>query len=339
MSDKLINNPLDEGADTPTSEKQKKKSRFNFKHVFFGKDKIPAPTLLIITLLLLLLFRIAINVFPEKIGGYLGVVILLTVIFFIPAYLYYKFTKRGRLTQVLRELKIKAPKINHVFLLFFGAVFISICVFFLNLIFRLRTGYADGFYLYNTFFTGSLPTPDTPLFPIIAFALVPAMCEEFMFRGIFHASYEKQGFMSAAITSSIMFALISLDLRTLISSFALGLFLSFVLYLTRSLISCFIINFLVKCFMLFFGTNLQSYVLSSSNKAVFFAALFGALLISLAIFSFECAKIFKSNSKGEYPLPRLSAPTKKICFERTLSNLSTISIAICVVIFIISTFI
>jgi hypothetical protein len=200
-------------------------------------------------------------------------------------------------------------------------------------------GYTDGFYLYNTFFTGKLPSPDTPMFPIIAFALVPAMCEEFMFRGILHTSYEKQGFMSAAITSAVMFAIISLDPRTLISSLALGLFLSFVLYLTKSLVSCFIVNFLVKCFMLFFGTNLQSYILSSSNKAVFFAASIGTLLISLSIFAFECAKIFKANSKGEYSLPRLTAPTKKICFERTASNLSTVSITICIIIFIISMFI
>lgn len=339
MSDKLINNPLDEDADKPESEKPPKNRRFNFKGLFFGRDKIPAPSLLIISLLLLITFKIAIKIFPDRIGGYLGVVILLTIIFFIPAYLFYKFTKRGRLTSVLHELRIKPPRIDHIFLLFFGTVFISVLVFFLNLIFRLRTGYTDGFYLYNTFFTGKLPTPDTPLFPIIAFALVPAICEEFMFRGIFHASYEKQGFMSAAITSSLMFALISLDMRTFLSNLALGLFLSFVLYLTKSIISCAIINFLVKCFMLFFGTNLQSYVLSSSNKAVFFATLIASLLISLAVFSFECTKIFKQSSKGEYTLPKLTAPTKKICFARTASNLHTISITICVLLFIASIFI
>ena len=336
MIDKLKNLRRGKSESSPEAPARK---RFTFKHVFFGRDKIPAPTLLIISLVLLVLFKIAISIFPDKVGGYLGVVILLTVIFFIPAYLYYKFTKRGRLSSVLNELKIKAPKIDHIFLLFFGAVLISVCVFYINLLFRLREGYTYGFYLYNTFFTGKLPSPDTPLFPIIAFALVPAMCEEFMFRGIFHASYEKQGFMSAAITSSIMFALVSLDIRTFISNFALGLFLSFILYLTRSLVSCFIVNFLFKCFMLFFGTNLQSYVLSSSNKAVFFAATIGTMLISCAVFAFETAKIFKQNSKGEHPLPKLTAPTKRVCFERTASNLSTVSITICVAIFIIAIFI
>lgn len=333
MNDNQINNSPDRVTDVS------REKRFNIKGLFFGSDKIPAPTLLIISLALLVLFRIAVKVFPDKIGGYLGVTILLTVIFFIPAYLYYKFTSRGRQSSVLHELKIRPPRINHVFLLFFGAIFISVSVFFLNLIFRLRVGYTDGFYLYNTFFTGKLPAPDTPLYPIIAFALVPAICEEFMFRGIFHASYEKQGFMSAAITSSVMFAMISLDPRTFISNLALGLFLSFILYLTRSLVSCFIVNFLVKCFMLFFGTNLQSYVLSSSNKAVFFAAFLGTLLISLAVFSFECAKIFKQNSKGEYPLPRLVAPTKRICIKKTVSNLNTASTVICLIIFVAAIFI
>ncbi len=333
MSDKLINNPLDEpkSAQTPKQANRPQKG-FNFKLSFLGKDRILSPCLLIIAMVLLTVFKIAIKVFPDKTGGYLGVVVLLTIIFFIPAYLFYKYTKRGRLSHTLRELKITPPKLNHIFLLFFGSIFIFTCTFLLSLIFRLRSSYTDGFYLYNTFFTGKLPVPDTPVFPIIAFALVPAVCEEFMFRGIFHASYEKQGFMPAALTSAVMFALISLDIRTALSNLALGLFLSFILYLTKSLVSCFIVNFLVKCLMLSFGTNLQSYVMSSSNKAVFFAFIIGALLISLAVFSLECAKIFKANAKGKYDLPKSTDKLEALKIFK--SNITPISMIICGVLFI-----
>lgn len=337
MSEMPNNNPLDTKVEGKANAKAPR--QLNVKVGLFGKDAIFSPSLLIISLLLLILFKIAISTFPDKIGGYLGVVILLTIIFFIPAYLFYKFTKRGRLSSVIRELKITPPKMNHIFLLFFGTIFISILVFFVNLIFRIKTGYTDGFYLYNTFFTGKLPAPETPLLPIIAFALVPAMCEEFMFRGIFHATYEKQGFMAAALTSSVMFAIISLDLRTFASTLILGLFLSFTLYLTKSIVSCFIVNMLSKCFMLFFGTNLQSYVLSSSNKAVFFTTLICAMLISFALFTFECSKVFKQNAKGEYALPRLDTHSKRQVFTSLKSNVFSISVGICVLLFIVAMFI
>ncbi len=340
MSEKLINNPLDESVTEPQTQKAEKKPRsFKFNGSFLGKDNILSPCLLIITMLLLVLFRVSIKILPDKVGGYLGVVVLLTIIFFIPTYLFYKFTKRGKMGSVIREIKLLPPKISHIFLLLSGSIFCCAILFLINLIFRLKSGYTDGFYLYNTFFTGKLPVPDTPLFPIIAFALIPAICEEFMFRGIFQATYEKQGFMSAALTTSIMYALISLDIRTFLSSLALGLFLSFILYLTKSLVSCFIVNFLYKCFMLFFGTNLQSYILSSSNKAVFFAVVIGLLLLSLALFCFECARLFKLNAKGKYPLPRMTVQNKSKTLQKVLENISAISILICVVIFVIAIFI
>ncbi len=337
MSDKLINNPLEE--ESPAPQRQKKRAPIKLKIGFLDKDKIISPILLLLCCALILTFKIAAKLVPDIIGSYLGVVILLTVIFIIPAYLFYKLTKKLRARAIISELKIAPPKINHIFLIFFGALFAGICIFFLNLIFRLRVGYTDGFYLYNTFFTGKLPIPDTPIFPFIAFAAVPALCEELMFRGIFHASYEKKGFMAAAIVSALMYAVISLDVRTFVSHLFLGLFLSFMLYLTKSIVSTFIVNLLCKCFMLFFGTNLQSYIQSSSNKAVFFTVIVGLLLISLSIFSFECAKIFKASDNGKYKPPVLQNEPKKICCAKVISSISTVPMILCVMIFIVAIFI
>ena len=144
--------------------------------------------------------------------------------------------------------------------------------------------------------------------------------------------------MSAALTVSIMYAMISLDLRTFISNLALGLFLSFILYLTGSLLSCMIINLMTKCFMLFFGTNLHSYVLSSSNKAVFFAVMIGAILLSVAVFSFECSRIFKKHAKGECELP-LTDKSRKDVLLSVATNEANISMIICLILFIAAMFI
>ena len=127
MSEKLINNPLDELNNTPPKKKKKERKKitlgFDFKEFFFGKEIFLPPCLLVIAMTMLIVFKIAMNVYPEKTGGYLGVLILLTVIFFIPTYLFYKFTRHGDISKISRELQIKPPRAEHIFLLFFVVIY------------------------------------------------------------------------------------------------------------------------------------------------------------------------------------------------------------------------
>lgn len=316
------------------SAKKQKKIKWELFRRFLDKDKTPSPLLLLISMFLILSFRIAMAVFPDKTGGYLGILILQLIIFFIPAYLYSKFISKGRLFLKPEQFRLKPPSIDRTFLIISASVLTCALMFTLDKLCRWNVGYPDGFYLYNTFFTGKISEPDNAFYPVITFALVPAICEEFVFRGVIHRSYEDKGFAVAATVSSVMFALVTLDVALIPCAILFSIMMSFLLYLTNSLISCFIVNFIYKMFMLFFGTNMADYLLTGGNSALLFTIVLIVLLLSLAIFGFECSVVFKEVAKDNVKMPVICKDGIKTLGSKVAHALFTKCIIICVFIYI-----
>ena len=302
---------------------------------FLDKDNTPSPMLLLISMLLILAFKLATSIFPDKASGYLGYLILQLIIFFVPAYLYSKFTSRGKLTLNGKDFRLKAPKIDHTFLILSCVTLACSLLFLVDILCRMKRGYPQGFYLYNTFFTGNISEPDTFIYPLVTFALAPAVCEEFVFRGVIHRSYEKRGYLVAAIVSSIMYALVTFDIALIPSSIIFGMLMSFMLYVTNSIVACIIINFAYKMFMLFFGTNMANYLLTGGNNFLLYVTVIFALLVSLCVFSFECTRIFKIKAKEGASIPRLCEGGIKMLWTKVSCALFTMCIIICVFIYII----
>lgn len=300
---------------------------------FLDSRNMPSPLLILISMMLITAFKMTTIIFPEKTGDYLGYLIVQLIVFFMPAYLYSKQASSGKLSWNLASYRIKPPKVKYTFLLISGAVLLSVSTFILNVLFRWNMGYPNGFFLYNTFFTGNISEPDSFIYPLITFAIAPSICEEFIFRGIIHRSYEKQGFICAAIVSSIMYALITFDPLQIPSALFFGAFMSLILYLTDSLLSCLILNFSYKVFMLYFGTNMADYILSQSNIAIFMIVLISFFLLSLCLFSRECSKIFKEMASMNVP-NSLHGQTVKSIFLNVKSCVCTICILLCVIIYI-----
>lgn len=318
-----------------TPKKAKKRINWTLFKRFLDKDNTPSPLLLLTSMLLILSFKLATAIFPDKTGGYLGYLILQLIIFFIPAYLYSKFTSKGKLSLNVKDFKLGAPSIDHTFLILSASTFACALLFIVDIIFRFKRGYPDGFYLYNTLFTGKIAEPDNFIYPIVTFALTPAICEEFVFRGIIHRSYEKSGYLSAAILSSVMYALVTFDIALIPSALILGMLLSFIFYMTDSLVACIIVNFIYKLFMLFLGTNMADYLLTGSNNTLLYVTVIAALLISLCIFSLECARIFAQKAKNNQPLPVLCEGGIKALGQKISSALFTMCIVVCIIIYIV----
>lgn len=300
---------------------------------FLDSRNTPSPLLILISMVLITAFKISTVIFPEKTGDHLGYLIVQLIVFFMPAYLYSKQASSGKLSLDLASYRINPPKVKYTFLVISGAVLLSVSAFILNVLFRWNMGYPNGFFLYNTFFTGNISEPDSFIYPLITFALAPSICEEFIFRGIIHRSYEKQGFACAAIMSSIMYTLITFDPLEIPSALFFGAFMSLILYLTDSLLSCLIINFSYKVFMLYFGTNMADYILSGSNISLFIIVLIALFLLSLCFFARECSKIFNDMAISNVPDP-LGGQTFKSILSSVKSCIFTVCILLCVIIYI-----
>lgn len=84
---------------------------------------------------------------------------------------------------------------------------------------------------------------------VISVALVPAFCEEFLFRGFVQSSFEKRWSVPLTIfVTSLLFALFHFNPFAIIPLFALGAYFSYVVYLTNSIFYAVILHFLNNFF-------------------------------------------------------------------------------------------
>ena len=81
---------------------------------------------------------------------------------------------------------------------------------------------------------------------LIYVALVPAVAEEFMFRGIFFHGYRPAGVRKAAIFSGLCFGLIHMNLNQFCYAFVLGVIFALLVEATGSLLSSLIVHFMIN---------------------------------------------------------------------------------------------
>ena len=158
----------------------------------------------------------------------------------------------------------------------------------------------------------------TPLWVLIlVIALTPAVCEEFFFRGMLMKSMSANP-SAAIVISAALFALLHYDLTKLLSTFAIGLFIGWVVMRSGNLTSGMILHFInnamavlmLKGMMLFSETPMGSMseealyeLLMSSPDLTAMTALatVGAVLIfvlSIPLF-FLCLILFLRDTKQE----------------------------------------
>lgn len=118
------------------------------------------------------------------------------------------------------------------------------------------------------------------LFSVVFVALLPAVCEELIFRGmIYNALRRRFGLVLSVILSAAMFALIHFSLYQIVHQFILGVMLALIVYTTGSLVYAMFFHFFNNLIVLLFS------YFSAVGKALTFDG-FGTVevLASIAIF-------------------------------------------------------
>jgi len=81
---------------------------------------------------------------------------------------------------------------------------------------------------------------------ILAMAVTPGIIEELVFRGYIQTNTRGKTFAKIAVMNGLMFALIHMNLHQFAYTFALGIFLAYVVYITKSIWAGIIIHFIVN---------------------------------------------------------------------------------------------
>ena len=262
------------------------KARFhNFWHGEHTVSK-SAAWLMFAIYALLLLSRLIDAFFLTRENQYLSTVLLQLLIFPIPAYLYIRL--RG--TALQGKLALTPPSLSHLFLLLSSILMLISGCTLLGLVCGMMNA-QPSFTLYDTFSSVHDGTASATVRLILAYGILPAFCEELIFRSILCAEYEKHGILYSSLLSSLFFALLHFDLTALPVYLFAGFLLSTVRYVTRSAIASMIVHLGYNLFGIFVQAGLSGYCRSTGSIGLLVILLIALLLLSSAFFCGEVSRI------------------------------------------------
>ncbi len=197
----------------------------------------------------------------------------------------------------LREIGFSCFKVKYIFFTIFSALFLICVSTALTVIFGGAVSLSEGVRLLGTFTAGENDFSVSSPYIILVYALIPAICEELLFRGMIFSQLKKISLPFAIVLSVSLSALFSFDLFGLIPAIFTGAFLTFVLYTTGSILPCIVVHFALNFYNLYLGSNIAAYSLIGQNSFLLFIVISGALLISAMLFFAEASKIYRVKAK------------------------------------------
>lgn len=273
------------------------------------RDKAPLqplhapPILCAVTFVLLCLSRLVDTHFSDRNNSYVVVILLQLLIFFVPAMIYLR--RRG--SRFVERLRMEPIKPQHLWF--------ALCILMVMILGGLLTSILTGgiesltgnFTLYDTFVARINNSFWETLYVILAYALLPALCEELIFRSILCAEYERYGVGVAIAASAIFFALLHFSLSLFLSYLVSGALLAVAMYATRSFWTAFALHVAYNLFCLFGQPYLSAFYVHAGNNEIFVFCLITLFLLFSAFAAGEARKIYhvmaKKNADASYAPP------------------------------------
>lgn len=311
-----------------------------------GGIKITPAMLVLVSCVLVILSRFALNLVPDNTYGYVGVAFLQAIIFLLPGIFFVRLSHSGKVwaSDVCLSKKDFSKenmgfctiRIENIFLIISAFLFLVFSTLVLDMLFRGIKYQTDSFELYSTFIVSKVNTPYAAIYPTVAFALIPAVCEEFFFRGILMCSYKKQGFFCAAITSTVFYMIFSFNPTHIPSSLVAGFCFCLVLLASKSLYACMTVHFLYNLYGIFLQTNIADYYTSLTNKTLIIIMAIFFFVLSVFLFASELARVFLKRTRSDDSLRLLEARGAKYFFASVARNFLNVPSAACAVMYIAS---
>ena len=292
------------------------------------KRKIPfvTPSLLVFSTYALLLFSKIVDLtLINRENEYYTVVILQLMIFMLPGAIWCKYRGEG----YIRGLRMRLPRPSSFLIIISGTLLMISGGLLFSVLFGGLDSLSRNFSLYDTFISKGNGTIPSTIYLLIAYAVIPAICEEFIFRGILCHEYERGGVARSVIFSAIFFALLHFNPVNIITYLFSGVILALVLYASRSLIGAMLAHFIYNVFGLFGQRYMNTlYIITGSSSFFLFLVAF-CFMLSGAIFCHQASKLYKrylySGASSAYRMPEIkTAEQKRASYLSVLKEPSTV---------------
>ena len=175
-----------------------------------------------------------------------------------------------------------------------------------------------NFTLYSTFVAKLNGSGGQALYVILAYGLLPAFCEELIFRGILCAEYEGQGVGVSIAVSALFFAFLHFSFPLFLSYLFVGAILAGSLYATRSFFAPFLLHLGYNVFCLLGHPYLSAFYVNAGSNEIFLFCLVSLFLLFSAFAVGEARKIYhlyaRHNVDSSYTVsyPRKEMPARLV---------------------------
>ena len=262
------------------------------------KGTLVSPAILAcVSATLLLATRLLDDILLTGDGVYLSVVVLQIIIFLLPAGIWIRLRGDGYLTRI----RLKPGKPETLLLSLASSVLLITGGLLLSMVFSGINNLTGTFSLYETFQTdiGSGFSGPT-LYLILAYAVLPAICEELLFRGVLCAEYERHGVSIAVLSSTLLFTFLHFNFGGVPVYLFSGFILALTAFLCRSVWGAVLAHFVYNLFGLFGQPYISAFYEITGSTALFLFVLIFLFLLSLAIFCGETARLCRLYAARNY---------------------------------------
>lgn len=234
-----------------------------------------------------------------------------------------------------KRLRIRLPRVDHIwFLLLMPVLMITggmLCEILTGGIASLE----GNFTIYNAF-SANMSDPWQILLSILVYALLPALCEELIFRAVLCAEYERYGAPIAIVCSALFFAMLHTSFALFPAYFFLGVLLGGAVYTTRSFASALLLHLGYNLFCLFGQPYLSAFYVHAGSNEIFLFCLIVLFLLFAALVTGEARKIYHRYARANLDSSHTPAiPLRqqgRVLYRALLSP----AVAICIVLWLIT---
>jgi membrane protease YdiL (CAAX protease family) len=293
----------------------------------YAREHARYPWLMLFCFAALFAVRLLAMLLPTLFSSALVSLVLQIALLLLPALLYIRMKGKG----YGKAIRVRPPAATYIPLLFFAFLLLFSGSFLLSALFGGTHTIGNSSASFET------SAPNSALQALIAvpvLALLPALCEELLFRGILCTELDRRGGLRAVLVGSLLFALIHFDLANLPVYFYAGVLLTLTLYVTDSLIATMIIHALYNVASLFGQRYLNAFYSFTGNLELFLFLLILVFLVALLLFSMLCARHYRARAEQKIRPPRRDIPGD-VQLYTMFDALSEVPILLCFVIAIV----
>lgn len=252
------------------------------------KPIFTAPLLVLVMYILMALSNLAdIDALHQRDNIFLAVIILQIVIFIIPGILYCKL--KGESFRKAVRFNTFTPRtlwlsVCSFFVLAFGAALIKVALYTLGY-------YSQQYTLYENYLPADASSLVNVLYIIIAIGIIPAITEEFVFRGIVLGEYTGNRIkpIPAVMLTAALFGMLHFNIYQFPVYFYGGIVLGFVTLITNSVLCAVIVHLLNNTFSLLFEPQLMR-LISQTDSIVFVLFIVAIIFMVFLILALRCAE-------------------------------------------------